>query len=160
MECFLEQTSEVDLCITGTDRTAANGDVCNKIGTYLKALAAKDTNVPFYVAAPSPSIDWTLDDGAAIPIEQRDAAEVTTIAGRDADGGITEVTITPEASAVANYAFDVTPARLVTALITERGLARPSLDGLAQLFPEHDKSPSSPHGGQEFPEGKRTGGRI
>jgi len=156
----LMQRGEVDLCITGTDRTAANGDVCNKIGTYLKALAAKDTNVPFYVAAPSPSIDWTLDDGAAIPIEQRDAAEVTTIAGRDADGGITEVTITPEASAVANYAFDVTPARLVTALITERGLARPSLDGLAQLFPEHDKSPSSPHGGQEFPEGKRTGGRI
>jgi methylthioribose-1-phosphate isomerase len=156
----LMQRGEVDLCITGTDRTAANGDVCNKIGTYLKALAAKDTNVPFYVAAPSPSIDWTLDDGAAIPIEQRDAAEVTTIAGRDADGEITEVTITPAASAVANHAFDVTPARLVTALITERGLARPSLDGLAQLFPEHDKSPSSPHGGQDIPGGKRTGGRI
>ncbi len=134
----LMQRREVDLCITGTDRTAANGDVCNKIGTYLKALAAKDTNVPFYVAAPSPSIDWTLADGAAIPIEQRDAAEVTTIAGRDADGEIASVTITPEASAVANYGFDVTPARLVTALITERGLARPSLDGLAQLFPEHD----------------------
>ncbi len=134
----LMQRGEVDFCITGTDRTAANGDVCNKIGTYLKALAAKDTGVPFYVAAPSPSIDWTLDDGAAIPIEQRDAAEVATIAGRGADGNIAEVTITPEGSAVANYAFDVTPARLVTALITERGLARPSRDGLAQLFPEHD----------------------
>ncbi len=134
----LMQQGEVDLCITGTDRTAANGDVCNKIGTYLKALAAKDTNVPFYVAAPSPSIDWTLDDGAAIPIEQRDAAEVTTIAGRDAGGNVTEVTITPDGSTVANYAFDVTPARLVTALITERGLAKPNRDGLAQLFPEHD----------------------
>ena len=122
----LMQHGEVDLCITGTDRTAANGDVCNKIGTYLKALAAKDTSIPFYVAAPSPSIDWTLGDGAAIPIEQRDAAEVTTIAGLGADGDISEVVITPEASAVANYAFDVTPARLVTALITERGLARPS----------------------------------
>jgi methylthioribose-1-phosphate isomerase len=134
----LMRRGEVDLCITGTDRTAANGDVCNKIGTYLKALAAKDTGVPFYVAAPSPSIDWSLDDGSAIPIEQRDAAEVSTVSGRGADGNIAEVTITPAASAVANYAFDVTPARLVTALITERGLARPSRDGLAQLFPEHD----------------------
>ncbi len=147
----LMQQREVDLCITGTDRTAANGDVCNKIGTYLKALAAKDTNVPFYVAAPSPSIDWTLADGAAIPIEQRDPAEVTTIAGRNADGEIASVTITPEASAAANYAFDVTPARLVTALITERGLARPSLDGLAQLFPEHDRSPAVPRGDKGIP---------
>ncbi len=134
----LMQRGEVDLCITGTDRTAANGDVCNKIGTYPKALDAKDTGVPFYVAAPSPSIDWSLDDGAAIPIEQRDAAEVTTISGRGADGDVAEVTITPDGSAAANHAFDVTPARLVTALITERGLARPSRDGLAQLFPEHD----------------------
>ena len=147
----LMQQREVDLCITGTDRTAANGDVCNKIGTYLKALAAKDTKTPFYVAVPSPSIDWTLVDGAAIPIEQRDAAEVTTIAGRTADGKIADVTITPEASAVANYAFDVTPARLVTALITERGLARPSLDGLAQLFPEHDKSPAVPRRDKGIP---------
>ncbi len=147
----LMQQREVDLCITGTDRTAANGDVCNKIGTYLKALAAKDTKIPFYVAVPSPSIDWTLDDGGAIPIEQRDAAEVTTIAGRTADGKIADVTITPEASAVANYAFDVTPARLVTALITERGLARPSLDGLAQLFPEHDKSPAVPQRDKGIP---------
>ena len=144
----LMQRGQVDLCITGTDRTAANGDVCNKIGTYLKALAANDTKIPFYVAAPSPSIDWTLGDGGAIPIEQRDAAEVTTIAGRTANGDIAEVTITPEASAVANYAFDVTPARLVTALITERGLARASLDGLAQVFPEHDKSPAVPAWGQ------------
>ncbi len=150
----LMQRREVDLCITGTDRTAANGDVCNKIGTYLKALAAKDTNVPFYVSVPSPSIDWTLDDGAAIPIEQRDPAEVTTIAGRNADGEIADVTITPEASAVANYAFDVTPARLVTALITERGLARPSRDGLARLFPEHDESASFPQGNKGFPGGK------
>ena len=147
----LMQQREVDLCITGTDRTAANGDVCNKIGTYLKALAAKDTKTPFYVAVPSPSIDWTLVDGTAIPIEQRDAAEVTTIAGRTADGKIADVTITPEASAVANYAFDVTPARLVTALITERGLARPSLDGLAHLFPEHDKSPAVPRKDKGMP---------
>ena len=140
----LMQRGEVDLCITGTDRTAANGDVCNKIGTYLKALAAKDTKVPFYVAAPSPSIDWTLANGAAIPIEQRDPAEVTTIAGRAAGGDIVEVTITPDGSAAANHAFDITPARLVTALITERGLAHPSRDGLAQLFPEHDDSSSSP----------------
>ncbi len=140
----LMQRGEVDLCITGTDRTAANGDVCNKIGTYLKALAATDTGVPFYVAAPSPSIDWTLDDGAAIPIEQRDAAEVTTITGRGADGDIVEVTITPDGSKAANYAFDITPARLVTALITERGLAHPSRDGLARLFPEHDQSSSPP----------------
>lgn len=150
----LMQQREVDLCITGTDRVAANGDVCNKIGTYLKALAAKDTKIPFYVAAPSPSIDWTLNDGAAIPIEQRDAAEVTTIAGRTADGKIADVMITPEASAVANYAFDVTPARLVTALITERGLARPSLDGLAQLFPEHENSPAVPRGDKGFPHEK------
>ena len=118
------------------------------------------THVPFYVAAPSPSIDWTLADGAAIPIEQRDPAEVTTIAGRNADGEIAEVTITPEASAAANYAFDVTPARLVTALITERGLARPSLDGLAQLFPEHDKSAYFPLGEKGFPGEKRMGGHI
>ena len=156
----LMQQRKVDLCITGTDRTAANGDVCNKIGTYLKALAAKDTNVPFYVAAPSPSIDWTLADGAAIPIEQRDPAEVTTIAGLNADGEIASVTITPEASAVANYAFDVTPARLVTAIITERGLARPSLDGLAQLFPEHDDSSSSPRGENGLPGEKRMEGQT
>ncbi len=134
----LMQHGLVDLCITGTDRTTAAGDVCNKIGTYLKALAAKDTNVPFYVAAPSPSIDWTLGDGTEIPIEQRDAAEVTTITGRGADGAVAAVVITPDASPVANPAFDVTPARLVTALITERGLARPDRDGLARLFPEHD----------------------
>ncbi len=134
----LMQTGQVDCCLVGTDRTTAAGDVCNKIGTYLQALAARDNGVPFYVAAPSPSIDWTLDDGSAIPIEQRDAAEVTTIAGRGAGGDIVEVTITPDGSKAANYAFDVTPARLVTALITERGLARPSRDGLAQLFPEHD----------------------
>ena len=147
----LMQQREVDLCITGTDRTAANGDVCNKIGTYLKALAAKDTKVPFYVAVPSPSIDWTLVDGTDIPIEQRSGAEVTTITGRTADGEIANVTITPEVSAVANYAFDITPARLITALITERGLARPSLDGLAQLFPEFDKSPAVPRRDKGIP---------
>ena len=147
----LMQQREVDLCITGTDRTAANGDVCNKIGTYLKALAAKDTKVPFYVAVPSPSIDWTLVDGTDIPIEQRNGAEVTTITGRTANGEIANVTITPEVSAVANYAFDITPARLITALITERGLARPSLDGLAQLFPEFDKSPAVPRRDKGIP---------
>lgn len=133
----LMQHGMVDLCITGTDRTTATGDVCNKIGTYLKALAANDTGVPFYVALPGPTIDWTLSDGVReIPIEERDAGEVTRVAGLTADGGEQTVTLTPEGSAAANYAFDVTPARLVTGLITERGVCPASRAGLAGLYPE------------------------
>jgi methylthioribose-1-phosphate isomerase len=133
----LMQHGMVDLCITGTDRTTATGDVCNKIGTYLKALAAHDTAVPFYVALPSPTIDWTLRDGLReIPIEQRDGAELSEVAGRTAEGGIVSVRITPETSPVANYAFDVTPARLVSGLITERGICAASREGLLSLYPE------------------------
>ena len=135
----LMRHGNVDLCITGTDRTTAGGDVANKIGTYLKALAAKDNNVPFYVALPSPTIDWTIEDGDAIPIEQRNAREVTHIAGRAESGDIVEVRLTPEESPAANYAFDVTPARLVTALITERGVCPASPEGLLSLFPERRK---------------------
>lgn len=133
----LMQRGEVDLCIIGTDRTTATGDVCNKIGTYLKALAAHDNNVPFYIGLPSPTIDWTLSDGVAeIPIEQRDGSEVSEMTGRTGDGRIETVQITPDGSDVANYAFDVTPARLITGLITERGIAAPSREGLLDLFPE------------------------
>ncbi len=133
----LMQHGEVDLCIVGTDRTTASGDVCNKIGTYLKALAAHDNGVPFYVGLPSPTIDWTVDDGVKeIPIEQRDATEVTEMTGRLKDGSTTTVIITPQGCKAANYAFDVTPAKYVTGLITERGVAHPSKDGLAKLFPE------------------------
>jgi len=133
----LMQQGRVDLCITGTDRTTAAGDVCNKIGTYLKALAAHDNEIPFYVGLPHSTIDWTIVDGLAdIPIEERDAAEVTALTGRTAEGVIETVTITPEASAAANYAFDVTPARLVTGLITERGVCAASPEGLLGLYPE------------------------
>ncbi|MFL6799064.1 MAG: S-methyl-5-thioribose-1-phosphate isomerase [Xanthobacteraceae bacterium] len=133
----LMQHGKVDLVIVGTDRVAANGDVCNKIGTYLKALAARDNNVPFYVALPSPTIDFAVADGLAeIPIEERAAEEVTTITGRTAQGRMETVRIVPEGSPVANYGFDVTPARLVTGLITERGVVAPSLEGLANAFPE------------------------
>lgn len=133
----LMQHGQVDLCITGTDRTTATGDVGNKIGTYLKALAAKDNGVPFYVALPSPTIDWTLSDGVAeIPIEERDATEVTEMTGRTAGGKIETVRIVPDGSTAANPAFDVTPARLVSGLITERGIASASREGLQKLFPE------------------------
>lgn len=133
----LMQHGEVDLCIVGTDRTTANGDVANKIGTYLKALAAKDNGVPFYVALPSTTIDWTIRDGLLeIPIEQRSGAEVSEMRGRTADGRLETVRIVAEGSPVANYAFDVTPAHLVTGLITERGVCAASADGLAALFPE------------------------
>ncbi len=127
----------VDLCIVGTDRTTGTGDVCNKIGTYLKALAAHDNGVPFYVALPHSTIDWTIDDGVKeIPIEQRDAAEVTEMTGRAADGRIVTVRITPEGSPAANYAFDVTPRKYVTGLITERGVCAASPEGLRGLYPE------------------------
>jgi len=134
----LMQHGMVDLAIVGSDRTTRRGDVCNKIGTYLKALAARDNGVPFYVALPGPTIDWRMDDGVAeIPIEQRDGAEVAQIRGRTASGEIVAVTLTPHGSAVANYAFDVTPARLVTGLITERGVCTASHAGLLGLYPEH-----------------------
>jgi methylthioribose-1-phosphate isomerase len=133
----LMQHRMVDLIIVGTDRVAANGDVCNKIGTYLKALAAQDNGVPFYVALPSPTIDFSIDDGIRqIPIEQRSADEVATMTGRTADGRVETVRVVPDGSPVANYAFDVTPARLVTGLITERGLLRPERAALASAFPE------------------------
>jgi len=133
----LMQHGLVDLVIVGTDRVTANGDVCNKIGTYLKALAARDNNVPFYVALPSPTIDFTVADGITeIPIEQRGADEVATMTGRTADGRIETVRIAPEGSPVANYGFDVTPARLVTGLITERGVIAASRAALKGAFPE------------------------
>ncbi|HEY4855101.1 MAG TPA: S-methyl-5-thioribose-1-phosphate isomerase [Xanthobacteraceae bacterium] len=128
----LMQHGMVDMIIVGTDRVAANGDVCNKIGTYLKALAASDNAVPFYVAAPSPSIDHGVSDGlTGIPIEQRAGNEVATVTGRTSDGRIESVRIVPDGSEVANYAFDVTPARLITGLITERGIVAPTREALA-----------------------------
>ena len=131
------QKGEIDLCITGTDRTTATGDVANKIGTYLKALAAHDNGVPFYVALPSPTIDWTLRDGIAeIPIEERAESEVTKMTGRTADGAVETIRIVADGSPAANPAFDVTPARLVTGLVTERGIAEASREGLLELFPE------------------------
>ncbi len=133
----LMQHGLVDLVIVGTDRVTANGDVCNKIGTYLKALAAHDNNIPFYVALPSPTIDFTVSDGVAeIPIEERSGDEVAFMTGRAADGRIETVRIAPEGSPVANYGFDVTPARLVTGLITERGVLAASRSALKGAFPE------------------------
>jgi methylthioribose-1-phosphate isomerase len=133
----LMQHGMVDIVIVGTDRVTANGDVCNKIGTYLKALAAHDNSVPFYVALPSPTIDFSIADGLAeIPIEQRGADELATMTGRAADGRIETVRIAPAGTPVANYGFDVTPARLVTGLITERGVLTASRAALAQAFPE------------------------
>ena len=137
----LMQHGLVDIAIVGTDRVTAQGDVCNKIGTYLKALAAKDNNVPFYVALPSPTIDFTVGDGIAeIPIEQRGAEEIANVTGRGADGGVTTVRVAPEGSDVANYAFDVTPARLVSGLITERGVIAATRGALAKAFPERANS--------------------
>jgi methylthioribose-1-phosphate isomerase len=132
----LMQHGKVDLVIVGSDRAAANGDVCNKIGTYLKALAAHDNGVPFYAALPFSTIDWTLDRGADIPIEERSADEVTFATGKTPDGRIETVRLTPEGSPAANPAFDTTPARLVTGIITERGVCPASRDGLLSLYPE------------------------
>lgn len=133
----LMQHGLVDMVIVGTDRTTRNGDVCNKIGTYLKALAARDNNVPFYVALPSPTIDWTVEDGVAeIPIEERSERETTHIQGKTASGDVDVVQVTPDGTAGGNPAFDVTPNRLVTGLITERGICEASAEGLAGLFPE------------------------
>ncbi len=134
----LMQHGQVDMCITGTDRTARNGDVCNKIGTYLKALAAADNDVPFYVALPGPTIDWQMTDGVnGIPIEQRDSREVTHVSGKNSAGVVEDVQITPDGVSACNYAFDVTPARLVTGLITERGVCTANESGLLGLYPEH-----------------------
>ena len=133
----LMQHGRVDLVITGTDRVTAAGDVCNKIGTYLKALAARDNDVPFYVATPSPSIDWRIRDGRReIPIEERAAAEVARITGRLPTGEVATVDLLPEGSPASNPAFDVTPARLVTGLFTERGVCAAHASALAALFPE------------------------
>jgi methylthioribose-1-phosphate isomerase len=132
----LMRAGRVDVCLTGADRVAANGDVCNKIGTYLKALAACDNGVPFYAALPYSTIDWTLADGSAIPIEERDGSELARIRGRSAAGELVEVELLPPGSPVANPAFDVTPARLVTGIVTERGVCEASREGLLALYPE------------------------
>ena len=133
----LMQQGMVDMVIVGTDRTTRRGDVCNKIGTYLKALAAHDNGVPFYVALPSPTVDWTVMDGIAeIPIEERDARETTHIQGTRKDGTMGLVQVTPEGTLGGNPAFDVTPNRLVTGLITEKGICNASEEGLSGLFPE------------------------
>jgi methylthioribose-1-phosphate isomerase len=131
----LMQRGQVDLVLVGTDRTTATGDVINKIGTYLKALAARDCGVPFYVAAPSSSIDWTMADGRQVVIEERAASEVVELSGCGAAGAIATVRLAPEGTAVANPGFDLTPARLVTGIITEQGLAPATREGLAALFP-------------------------
>ncbi len=133
----LMRQGQVDMVLVGADRVAVNGDVANKIGTYLKALAAHDNGIPFYVAVPGPTIDWRLADGAGIPIEARDASEVTHIRGLAEDGRLLDVRLAPAASPAANPAFDVTPARLITGLITERGVCPASRAGLRALYPEH-----------------------
>ena len=133
----LMQHRLVDLCLVGTDRVTTNGDVCNKIGTYLKALAAADNQVPFYVCLPSPTIDWTVADGVSeVPIEQRSARELTHVVGQDARGELVEVQLAPSQTPARNDAFDVTPGRLVTGLVTERGICPATQAGLRGLFPE------------------------
>lgn len=134
----LMQRGQVDFCIVGTDRTTVTGDVCNKIGTYLKALAAFDNQVPFYVALPHTTIDWRIRDGFKIPIEERDASEVHEVQGVDARGELARVRVTPTESDAINFGFDVTPARLVTGLITERGICEASEAGLLGLYPEQE----------------------
>jgi methylthioribose-1-phosphate isomerase len=131
---ILMQRGEVDMCIVGTDRTLANGDVCNKIGTYLKALAANDNNVPFYVALPSSTIDWNIKNYKDIPIEERNSEELSHIEGLDAEGKIKKIQIYPKKSKAMNLAFDVTPAKYVTGLITEKGVCEASNDALQKMF--------------------------
>ena len=133
---LLMQRGDVDIVLVGADRVARNGDVCNKIGTYGKALAARDNNVPFYIALPSPTIDWNLTSGEAIPIESRSVDEVLRVTGRDEYGQTVEVAIAPHNTKAVNFAFDVTPARLVSGLVTERGITRASKEWLAAMFPE------------------------
>jgi methylthioribose-1-phosphate isomerase len=137
----LMQKGLVDVVITGSDRTTSKGDVCNKIGTYLKALAARENEVPFYVGLPSSTIDWKISDGTKdIPIELRDSTEVTTIYGKDEQGKMKKISLAPDGAKAANYAFDVTPSSLVTGLITERGVCDASYSGLLKLFPEQKDS--------------------
>ncbi len=136
---YLMQHGMVDLCIVGTDRVTAGGDVANKIGTYLKALAAKDNEVPFFVALPHSTIDWTIARGTEIPIEERGGDEVKFMTGKTASGEVVTVQIAPDGTPAANYAFDVTPRRLVTGFVTERGVAPATPDGLVMLYPEHAK---------------------
>ena len=131
---ILMQRGQVDMCIVGTDRTLSNGDVCNKIGTYLKALSAKDNNVPFYVALPSSTIDWTIKDHKKIPIEERNSEELSHVEGVDENNEIKKVRIYPKKSKTLNLAFDVTPAKLITGLITEKGVCEASEKGLKGLF--------------------------
>ena len=131
---ILMQRGEVDICIVGTDRTLANGDVCNKVGTYLKALAAHDNSVPFYVALPSSTIDWDIKNYKDIPIEERDSKELSHIDGIDKDGNLKNILIYPKKSKALNLAFDITPAKYVTGLITEKGICEASMDGLTKLF--------------------------
>ena len=131
---ILMQRGEVDMCIVGTDRTLSNGDVCNKIGTYLKALAAHDNNVPFYVALPSSTIDWEINEGKDIPIEERNSEELSHVEGVDENNEIKKVLIYPKKSKAMNLAFDVTPAKYVTGLITEKGTCEASSEGLKKLF--------------------------
>ena len=131
---ILMQRGEVDMCIVGTDRTLSNGDVCNKIGTYLKALAAHDNNVPFYVALPSSTIDWNIKDAKDIPIEERNSEELSHVEGVDENNQVKKVLIYPKKSKVMNLAFDVTPAKYVTNLITEKGICEASTEGLKKLF--------------------------
>ena len=128
------QRGEVDMCIVGTDRTLSTGDVCNKIGTYLKALAAHDNNVPFYVALPSSTIDWDIKDFKDIPIEERNSEELTHVEGLDKDNNLKKILIYPQKSKAMNLAFDVTPAKYVTGLITEKGICEASEKGLKGLF--------------------------
>ena len=128
------QRGEVDMCIVGTDRTLSNGDVCNKIGTYLKALAAHDNSVPFYVALPSSTIDWNIKDCKEIPIEERDSEELSHMEGLDENGNLKKIQVYPQKSKAMNLAFDVTPAKYVTALITEKGVCEASSSGLKKLF--------------------------
>lgn len=136
----LMQRGQVDIAIVGSDRTTSRGDVCNKVGTYLKALAAFDNKIPFYVALPSTTIDWSIADGAEIPIEERDPRELSHLTGRTADGALETISIYPAGSPALNIGFDVTPARYVTGLITERGTCPASRDGLLALFPEHARA--------------------
>ena len=131
---ILMQKGQVDMCIVGTDRTLSNGDVCNKIGTYLKALAAKDNNVPFYVALPSSTIDWSIKDPKDIPIEERDPVELSHIEGLDENNKLQKVLIYPHKSKVLNLAFDITPSKLITGLITEKGICKASEKGMKELF--------------------------
>ena len=131
---ILMQRGEVDMCIVGTDRTLATGDVCNKIGTYLKALSAKDNNVPFYVALPSSTIDWNIKDYKEIPIEERSSEELSHVEGLDESGNVKKIQVYPKKSKAMNLAFDVTPAKYVTALITEKGICEASSKGLENLF--------------------------